>query len=211
LIVPNVSESLYSRLWCVAELHKAMKLELASGTSLIHVAKDPVPFSKSGVRSGGISAMIADATCSDDDDKMRIKDYIRGHEVEIESMIQALARRARDKEEALLESKGEETMRVESAMQEAARDNAKAAEAEVEFGEASDFAAEEAMHSLLSSAARCETAGSTSFFPEPLNQRQVAASINGAKCAAANSGTAANINGTAATINSTAPNINRAG
>ena len=59
----EVTESLYCRLWCVAELWKAMEVQKLRGTHMIHVAKDAKKGGKADRES--IGAMIQGAGCSD--------------------------------------------------------------------------------------------------------------------------------------------------
>lgn len=91
VVVPNVTESLYCRLWCVAELWKAMEVQKLRGQSMIHVAKDSVKPAHKARPVETISAMIHGASCSDENDEQRIRAYIAGNELHIEDMIKDLA------------------------------------------------------------------------------------------------------------------------
>jgi len=91
VVVPNVTESLYCRLWCVAELWKAMEVQKLRGQSMIHVAKDTVKPAHKARPVETISAMIHGASCSDENDEERIRAYIAGNELHIEDMIKDLA------------------------------------------------------------------------------------------------------------------------
>eukprot|EP00435_Cladocopium_sp_Y103_P056166 s89_g18.t2 len=91
VVVPNVTESLYCRLWCVAELWKAMEVQKMRGQQMIHVAKDAVKHAHKARPSETIAAMIHGASCSDENDEKRIRAYISGNEVHIQDMIKSLA------------------------------------------------------------------------------------------------------------------------
>jgi len=100
VVVPNVTESLYCRLWCVAELWKAMEVEKQRGSPLIFVAKDTVkkaPDTKGGTKDS-ISTMIQHATCSDENDEKRIRAYIQGNEHHLQDEIKNLAIKAKERE-----------------------------------------------------------------------------------------------------------------
>mmetsp|Transcript_65599 Transcript_65599/g.154277 ORF Transcript_65599/g.154277 Transcript_65599/m.154277 type:complete len:898 (+) Transcript_65599:26-2719(+) len=121
VVVPNVTESLYCRLWCVAELWKAMELEAARAMPLIFVAKDTIKLShqKAGDKDS-ISTMIHNATCSDENDKKRIRAYIQGNEHRIQDQIKSLAARAKAREQAKLKEskhggKGKKPMKKSAA------------------------------------------------------------------------------------------------
>lgn len=91
VVVPNVTESLYCRLWCVAELWKAMEVQKMRGQQMIHVAKDAVKHTHKARPSETIAAMIHGASCSDENDEKRIRAYISGNEIHIQDMIKSLA------------------------------------------------------------------------------------------------------------------------
>jgi len=98
IVVPNVTESLYCRLWCVAELWKAMELELEKNSALIFVAKDNLaPSAKCRRPADSLATMIRGATCSDAHDERRIRSFIKGHEEHIQGMIQMLAAPSKSK------------------------------------------------------------------------------------------------------------------
>ncbi|CAE7947220.1 unnamed protein product, partial [Symbiodinium sp. KB8] len=100
VVVPNVTESLYCRLWCVAELWKAMEVEKQRGSPLIFVAKDTVkkaPDAKGGTKDS-ISTMLQHATCSDENDERRIRAYIQGNEHHLQDEIKNLAIKAKQRE-----------------------------------------------------------------------------------------------------------------
>lgn len=100
VVVPNVTESLYCRLWCVAELWKAMEVEKQRGSPLIFVAKDTVkkaPDAKGGTKDS-ISTMLQHATCSDENDEKRIRAYIQGNEHHLQDEIKNLAIKAKQRE-----------------------------------------------------------------------------------------------------------------
>ena len=63
VVVPNITESLYCRLWCVAELWKAMEIQQRRQTKMIYVAKEEKK--KGGKERESIAAMIQGAGCSD--------------------------------------------------------------------------------------------------------------------------------------------------
>lgn len=81
LVVPNSTQSIYKRLWCVAEIKVAKDLNLP-----IRVASE----------TGSISLMLTDfvsvreAKCSDADDEARIRASIAGEEDSIDRLIRAL-------------------------------------------------------------------------------------------------------------------------
>eukprot|EP00927_Polykrikos_kofoidii_P006071 TRINITY_DN12452_c0_g1_i3.p1 TRINITY_DN12452_c0_g1~~TRINITY_DN12452_c0_g1_i3.p1 ORF type:complete len:323 (-),score=36.25 TRINITY_DN12452_c0_g1_i3:49-1017(-) len=91
VIVPNATESLYTRLWCVAELKKAMELELQR--RFIYIAKDPLceGARRNRVHSERIDSMVSRATCTDPADETRIRAYISGFEGELQNTISQLA------------------------------------------------------------------------------------------------------------------------
>lgn len=96
LVVPNCSESLYRRLWCVAELKTAMEIEIGMGRPFIFVAKDPLEKSYGPRRVESVASMISEAKCSDIDDEIRIRKFIQGHEENIERMIVQIAKGRRE-------------------------------------------------------------------------------------------------------------------
>eukprot|EP00913_Durusdinium_trenchii_P009081 g8537.t1 len=81
VVVPNVTESLYCRLWCVAELWKAMEVQKLRGDG--RMIQDNVKDSHK-VRPTEIATLIHGATCSDVNDEKRIRAYIAGKEQHIQ-------------------------------------------------------------------------------------------------------------------------------
>ena len=95
LVMPNSTESIYTRLWCVAEIKVAKDLNLPiriayeRGTAMRQVLSN--------------FTSVRNAQCSEPSDKARIQGAIAGQEDAIDSLIQELV----EKEGVVVLGKGQ--------------------------------------------------------------------------------------------------------